>query len=165
MTHDTAGSFVFEFPLCCFIYVNFVKKYFEFVCLPLFYRRKNTDSSENDNNYETDDKSRPGACRIARTPVHEDAVVHLSAVQPGLCLSCSKDKVHLMYSYIMHIFGLNILDCNSLLPQPVPLFILFFFQTAALYDYDNHNLIDRWEGHERELTKVICLSFFKVFES
>ncbi|XP_048773289.1 SID1 transmembrane family member 1-like [Ostrea edulis] len=92
--------------------------------------RKNTDSSENDNNYETDDKSRPGACRIARTPVHEDAVVHLSAVQPGLCLSCSKDK------------------------------------TAALYDYDNHNLIDRWEGHERELTKIrngkTCSSIFSA---
>ncbi|XP_062571062.1 SID1 transmembrane family member 2-like [Saccostrea cucullata] len=79
-------------------------------------RKSTTDSSERDDSYESD--SRIVACRVAKTPVHDDAVVHLSPVQPGLCLSCSKDK------------------------------------TVALYDYENHNLIDRWTGHERELTKI-----------
>nr|XP_022322232.1 SID1 transmembrane family member 1-like [Crassostrea virginica] len=81
------------------------------------------ESAENDDSHEPENiaKHGPGAreCRIAKTPVHEDAVVHLSAVEPGLCLSCSKDK------------------------------------SAALYDYENHKLVDRWTGHERELTKIL----------
>ena len=32
------------------------------------------------------------------------------------------------------------------------------FQTIALYDYHNHKLLDRWTGHDRDVTKVklIC---------
>lgn len=58
-------------------------------------RRKGAVDTADDDNDEAGDKNRPGAraCRIAKSPVHEDAVVHLSAVEPGLCLSCSKDKV------------------------------------------------------------------------
>lgn len=58
-------------------------------------RRKGAVDTADDDNDEAGGKNRPGAraCRIAKSPVHEDAVVHLSAVEPGLCLSCSKDKV------------------------------------------------------------------------
>ena len=75
-----------------------------------FNRRKGTvESSENDDSHEPDNIAKHGhgarPCRIAKTPVHEDAVVHLSAVEPGLCLSCSKDKVRCKYQ---HTWLLNV---------------------------------------------------------
>lgn len=78
-------------------------------------RRKGAvDTADNDNN-EADDKNRQGAraCRIAKSPVHEDAVVHLSAVEPGLCLSCSKDKVCVMLARSMMLWICFLLFCVS----------------------------------------------------
>lgn len=50
--------------------------------------------------------------------IHTEPVASLATIQPGLCLSGSKDK------------------------------------TIALYDYHNHKLLDRWTGHDRDVTKV-----------
>jgi len=51
--------------------------------------------------------------------IHSDAVVSLSAVRPGACLSGSKD------------------------------------QTVVLFNYDKGSVIDKWEGHDAAVTKVV----------
>lgn len=91
-------------------------------------RRKGAVDTADDDNNEADDKNRHGAraCRIAKSPVHEDAVVHLSAVEPGLCLSCSKDKVCVILanSMILKIFFLLFNVSNRLLVN----LIVHYFQ-------------------------------------
>ncbi|ESP04848.1 hypothetical protein LOTGIDRAFT_156088 [Lottia gigantea] len=41
-----------------------------------------------------------GYCSMLVNPVHSEAVVSLSSVQPGLCLSGSKDKSVILYDYL-----------------------------------------------------------------